>query len=79
MSNDGEQYVIGWEREQEKIGGIRGGLPPRRTMIPVSPIHAVLLGGTTAVCGAHCRHVDDTTEWPGGSIGRCRDCRTALA
>lgn len=79
MSDDAPQYVTGWEREREHRGGIRGGLDPTHTMIPLAPLHAILAGSDTAVCGAWCRHVDDGKPWGSSNMGTCRDCRAALA
>ena len=72
----GEEYVTGWEGERVHRGGMRGGLPPRETTVPLSPLHAVLSGDSAAVCGARTPHVDLARPWRSTSMGLCPDCRS---
>ncbi len=74
----GTEYVRGWIREREHQGGNRGpDLPPRVTAIPVSPIHAVPRGETTAACGVEVRHTAEQAF--GGGMGECSDCLAAIS
>jgi hypothetical protein len=77
MTDEGARYVTGWTSQRVHTGGMRGG-PPRRTVVPDAPLHAVPVGSDEAACGAYTPYTDDAQPWSSGGMGRCAECRAAL-